>query len=51
MGYREGFVLELYERFGFAIREPVGAWPGRDSSLTFQDLIVADARGVATSGE
>jgi SAM-dependent methyltransferase len=53
VGYREDFVVELYERFGFAIRKPIeyGAWPGRKPSLTFQDLIVANAGGLAAPGQ
>lgn len=39
----EATIRELYEQNGLTIEEPIlyGAWPGRESFLSYQDVIVA----------
>ena len=42
-GYEEDFVLALYDKYNLEIKEPVhyGAWCGRETFLSYQDLILA----------
>jgi SAM-dependent methyltransferase len=44
VAHDERFVFSLYERFGMKIRDPVhyGAWAGRSTYLTQQDLVFAE---------
>ncbi len=46
IGYDEAYVLGLYERCGFKIRDRVyyGSWCGRAGFLSYQDLILAFPR-------
>ena len=43
IGFREDYVLGLYQQVGLEIRRPIyyGSWCGRDEYLSCQDLIVA----------
>ena len=42
-GYEEDFVRALYDKYNLEIREPVhyGSWCGRETFLSYQDLILA----------
>jgi ubiquinone/menaquinone biosynthesis C-methylase UbiE len=42
-GYEEDFVRAVYDRYNLEIKEPVhyGAWCGRGTFLSYQDLILA----------
>ena len=42
-GYGEDFVWALYDKYNLEIKEPVyyGAWCGRETFLSYQDLILA----------
>jgi SAM-dependent methyltransferase len=46
VAYDEGFVLELFDRHGLGLAEPIsyGRWSGRPEGLTFQDLLVVTRR-------
>lgn len=47
VAYDEAFVLDLYHKHGFEIREPIhyGRWPGRESSVPGgQDLVFANRK-------
>ena len=43
VAYEETRIRQLYEKFGFAVQEPVycGSWCGRKDWLSYQDLVVA----------
>lgn len=43
IGFDEGYVVGLYERFGLEIRRPIyyGSWCGREDFVSYQDQIVA----------
>jgi len=42
-GYEEDFVRGVYDRYNLEIKEPIhyGAWCGRETFLSYQDLIFA----------
>jgi hypothetical protein len=44
MCYRQEFVLDLYDKVGFAVKQPIhfGRWCGRQSYLSAQDICIAD---------
>jgi SAM-dependent methyltransferase len=54
-GYGEDFVRALYDKYKLEIKEPVhyGAWCGRETFLSYQDLILASKvrGGTKTRGE
>jgi ubiquinone/menaquinone biosynthesis C-methylase UbiE len=43
VAYDERFIRGLYEKYGMNIMEPIhyGSWCGRESSLSYQDIIIA----------
>lgn len=43
VAYDEGFVKELYKKYGLEILEPIryGSWCGRKDFFSFQDIIIA----------
>ena len=43
IAYTEGFIKQLFDKYGLTIIEPVhyGSWCKRDAFLSFQDIIVA----------
>jgi SAM-dependent methyltransferase len=44
VAFKEDLALSLHEKAGLRIREiHYGRWPGREDSLSFQDLILADS--------
>lgn len=44
--YDESFILELYEKYGLKIKQPIyyGSWCGRANFLSYQDIIIASKR-------
>ncbi len=49
IAYPEDYVRSLYTERGLSIAEPIhyGAWPGRRSFLSYQDIVVAVNKGSA----
>ncbi|MBI9082612.1 MAG: class I SAM-dependent methyltransferase [Desulfobacterales bacterium] len=47
VAYQEAFVLALFKKYGLEIDQPIhyGSWCGRDSFLTYQDLVIATKTG------
>jgi SAM-dependent methyltransferase len=43
VAYEEAFVMELYEKCGLQVQEPIryGSWCGRSQALDYQDIILA----------
>lgn len=44
VGFAEEFILSLYGKYDLEIKQPIhyGSWCGRESFLSYQDLILAD---------
>ena len=45
-GYEEDIVRAVYDKYNLEIKEPIyyGAWCGRETFLSYQDLILAFER-------